>query len=305
MDLHRAGTVALVGRPNAGKSTLLNQILGVKVAAVADKPQTTRNRIAGIHSAPGFQAILVDTPGLHPPHSLLNQVMVRTARKAIEECDVVCWIVDGEVAVGARSVPSEAEAFVGTNVLTPGHRLVVTLNKVDTCARELLLPVIAAFHAYTGGADVVPVSALTGENVDRLLSVLGALLPEGPALWPEDQVVEASERFVVGEMIREKLVRATHDELPYATAVEVEAFDESEREGDRALVRIHARIVVERASQKAIVIGRGGAMIKRVGSEARRDIEALLGCHVHLALFVAIEPDWTQSPRRLRAFGYG
>jgi GTP-binding protein Era len=183
--------------------------------------------------------------------------------------------------------------------------VVVALNKVDACAKEPLLPVIAALHERTGGANVVPVSARTGENVDRLLAVLGERLPEGPATWPEDQVVEESERFVVGEMIREKVVRSTRDELPYATAVEVEAFDESERDGDRALVRIHARIVVERDSQKGIVIGRGGTMLKRIGTEARHDIEALLGCRVHLALFVAVEPDWTRNPRRLRAFGYG
>ncbi len=207
MDPHRAGSVALVGRPNAGKSTLLNRILGVRVAAVADKPQTTRNRIAGIHTTPGFQAVLVDTPGLHPPRSPLNRAMVDVTLQAIEECDAVCWIVDGAAAVAAagrgRPLLSEAERFVAAHVLSPGHPVVVALNKVDACAKEPLLPLIAALHEQADGAEVVPVSARTGEHLDRLLALLGARLPEGPATWPEDQGVEESERFVVAELIRE------------------------------------------------------------------------------------------------------
>lgn len=308
MEPHRAGYVGLVGRPNVGKSTLLNAVLGTKVAAVAPRPQTTRNRIAGILTREGYQAILVDTPGIHRPHSPLNEAMVRAALSVLAEVDVVCWLVDAQDAA-ARARKDESplgpgDAFVAEQVEATGTPALVVVNKVDLVDKRWLLPVMAACQERLPEATVLPVSALKADGLEILLQELAARLPEGPAFFPADQLTEQSERFAVSEIIREKLVRHTRGELPYATAVEIEAFDESRREEERPLVHINARILVERKSQKGIVIGKGGAMLKRIGSEARVEIEDLLGSRVHLELFVAVEDRWTRNPRLLRELGY-
>lgn len=308
MSQHRAGRVGLVGRPNVGKSTLLNKVLGQKVAPTADKPQTTRTRVAGIHTAEGYQAVLVDTPGLHRPRSRLNQAMVQAAMDTLLGSDVLVWLLDAPElcarARAGRAVLAGGDAWIAGQIEPLGRPLILALNKVDRVARPLLLPALDALHAALPAAALVPISALTGAGVDALLAEVAARLPEGPAPYPADQLVEGTERAIVAEIIREKVVRLTERELPYATAVEVERFDESERDGPRPLVRIHARILVERASQKGIVIGRGGTLLRRIGTEARKDIEGLLDAHVHLALFVAVEEDWTRNPRLLHELGY-
>ncbi len=308
MAEHRAGYVGLIGRPNVGKSTLLNRVLGLKVAATADKPQTTRNRIAGIYNHPGFQAVVVDTPGIHKPRSRLNKSMVRAALDTLQEVDLVVWLLDtAELCSNARqqrAILTGGDAWIAEQIEQSGKRTLLALNKVDTIEHLWLLPVLEACAARLPQAGLVPISALKGEGVDDLLAEIGKALPEHPALFPADQLLEQNERFVVAEIIREKVVRLTSKELPYVTAVEIEQFDEDERDAERPFVQINARIIVERPSQKGIIIGKRGAMIKRIGSQARQDIQRLLGAGVHLELFVAVEPDWTRNPRLLHELGY-
>jgi len=306
---HRAGFVALVGRPNAGKSTLLNKVLGQKLSIVSSKPQTTRNRVVGIHTAPGFQVVLVDTPGIHAARSRLNKAMVQTAVSALAEVDVACWVIDVVPAVRAvgkggsalsRGEQELARMIAQAQVPT----VIIALNKVDLVRKPLVLPIIQAVHEILPDARIVPISALKGEGVDTLVEQWRDALPEGPAAFPADQVTDAPERFIVAELIREKLFHLTQQEIPYATAVEIELFDEQEREADRPRVHIMAQIFVERDSQKGIVIGKGGAMLKQVGTLARRDIERLLGASVFLELHVSVRPRWTDSGRALRELGY-
>ncbi len=308
MSQHRAGYVGLIGRPNVGKSTLLNRVLGQKVAATANKPQTTRNRIAGIYNAPGVQAVIVDTPGIHRARSRLNKSMVRAALDTVQEVDLLVWLVDAaelvDCAQAERPIITGGDAWIADQIAEIGKQVVIVVNKIDQVERLWLLPVLEACSARLPAAKLVPTSALKGDGIQDLLAVITDNLPENPPFFPPDQLMEQSERFVVAEILREKVVRLTEKELPYVTAVEIEQFDEEEREGERAYVHIHARIIVERKSQKGIVIGRRGAMIKRIGTQARLDIQRLLGAGVHLQLFVAVEADWTRNPRLLRELGY-
>ncbi len=305
---HRAGYVGLIGRPNVGKSTLLNRVLEQKVAATASKPQTTRNRVAGIYNAPGLQAVLVDTPGIHRPRCKLNESMVRAAVSALADSDVVVWLLDGPQllpqAQQDRPILVRGDAYVADQVQAAGAPVVVAINKVDVLERRWLLPIMAACHERFPAAAVVPISALKGDGLPELLAEIGQRLPLHPPFFPSDQLLEQSERFVVAEIVREKIVRFTNREIPYTTAVEVERFDERARGGERPFVHIHARIIVERDSQKGILIGRRGSMLKRIGSQARQDIQRLLGAGVRLDLFVAVESDWTRNPRLLRELGY-
>lgn len=303
---HRMGTVALVGAPNAGKSTLLNGILGQRLAITSSKPQTTRDRIVGIHNVPGAQMILVDTPGLHTARSELNRMMVRRALGALSECDVALWVVDGVGAArraesGQPPLDSTHE-HVANALADAGRPAVIALNKIDVVPRLLLLPVIAALSERTG-AEVMPVSGLTGDGVEGLLQLVASGLPEGAARFDPDDWTPLSERFLAAEIIREKVFRMTEQEVPYAVAVVVNAFDESERNENK--VRVQADLVVERDSQKGILIGKGGEMLKRIGTAARKDLVDLLGARVHLELFVRVERDWAHDARGLRRLGLG
>lgn len=306
---YHAGTIALVGRPNVGKSTLLNRVLGVKVAAVSDKPQTTRNRIVGIHTTDDFQAVLVDTPGLHAAKSRMNRAMVDAARGALSDVDAVCWIIDANAALerqdAGRHVVHKGHHVIGGIIEeAAGKPDIIAFNKVDKFTRQRVLPVMQAFHALWPDAALVPISARRGENLEALFGAWRDALPPGPPLYPEEQFTEASERFIVTELIREKIFRATHQEIPYATAVEVEKFDEQPGQGDkRGVVVIYARVVVERGGQKGVLIGKRGSMLKTIGTKARADIEKLLGTRVHLDLHVAVEKDWTENPRLLHELG--
>lgn len=306
---HRAGFVALVGRPNAGKSTLLNQVLGQKLSIVSAKPQTTRNRVVGIHTEPGLQAVLIDTPGIHLARSRLNKAMVQTAVTTLSEVDVVCWVIDVVPAAAAfekgRPLMGKGEHELARMIAQAEPPLVtVALNKVDLVSRPLVLPVMQAVAELLPDAVLVPISAMKGDGVPVLLEQWRQALPEGPAPYPAEQLTDAPERFIVAELIREKIFHLTQQEVPYSTAVEIELFDEDEREGDRPRVHIMARILVERDSQKGIIIGKGGAMLKQVGTLARKEIERLLGASVFLELHVSVHPKWTSSGRALRELGY-
>jgi len=305
---YRAGYVALIGAPNVGKSTLLNQILGQKLSITSRKPQTTRNRVMGIHNGPNQQAIFIDTPGIHRTDQRLNHAMVRAAVLALEGVDVVCWLIDSVFA--ARAV-REGIPVIGRHQEAVIERLgnntapiLLVPNKVDAIDKELLLPVIDAYQQRMELSGVVPISALNGGNVDVLLEQVGERLPEGGPFFPADQLTDVDERFVVSEIVREKVFHLTHKEIPYSTAVIVDSFDEEQRDDERPFVRIHAKIILERSSQKGIVIGKRGAMLKRIGTMARHEIETLLGAHVYLELLVSVDPNWTTNARRLHEFGY-
>ena len=297
---HRAGFAAIVGRPNVGKSTLLNRLLGQKLAIVSPKPQTTRSRILGVVTRPGCQIALLDTPGLHSARGGLNARMVQQALQALAEADAALFLIEA----GSPGIDSATRKALD-QVKAAKKPTLLVVNKVDTLPRAQLLPLIDRWRREHEWTEVYPLSALTGENVEGLLDALAGHLPEGPPMFPGEVWTDVPERDLVAELIREQILHQTEQEVPYSTAVVIEEFDESEREvGPRGLTRILATVFVERDSQKAIVIGRGGARLKQIGSKARQQIEKLLGCKVFLSLHVKVEPDWTQSSRGLRRAGY-
>jgi GTP-binding protein Era len=288
---HRSGFVSLIGRPNSGKSTLLNRLVGEKVSIVTSRPQTTRNVVRGIAGDERGQIVFLDTPGIHRPLHRMNSRMMKLALASLEHVDLVLLLLDAAVPRG------RGDAFVMDLVQKVRGARFLLLNKVDRLRKEDLLPMIDRYRDAGFGA-IIPVSALTGDGVPALLDAVFDVLPEGPVYYPRDQLTDQPERFVVSEMIREKVIAATRDEVPHATAVSIERFEE----GD-ALVRIHAGILVERETQKGIVIGRGGARLKQIGTEARRDIEALLGQRVYLDLHVKVRRKWRDDDQMLESLG--
>jgi GTP-binding protein Era len=291
---HRAGYAAIVGRPNVGKSTLLNALVGAKVAIVTPKPQTTRNRLLGIRTLPEAQIVFLDTPGIHQARSLLNRRMVDVAHQALAEADVVLLVVDATAGV----TPADRElaaSLAGVRATT-----VVVLSKRDRVPPPALLPLMATLGARLPGRDIVPASARTGEGVRVLLDAVVKALPEGPRLHPEDEYTTETERFLVQELIREQLFLQTEEEIPYGTAVEVEEFGEKP---ERNVLVVRATILVDRPGHKAIVIGSGGQRLREIGRRARLELEALFGVKVFLELFVRVEPGWARNPRRLKELG--
>ncbi|BDG06514.1 GTPase Era [Anaeromyxobacter oryzae] len=300
----RAGFVAIVGRPNVGKSTLLNRVLGEHVAIVSPRPQTTRTRILGVHNLPGAQIAFFDTPGLHRAKGALNRRMVETALQTLAEVDAVLMLVEAGTGPEGRVEIGEATRWAAEEVKRSGKPAILGISKMDRAPRETLLPVIDAYKDLHAWAEIVPFSGLTGENVDHLVEVLVQHLPESEApLFPADVLTDQAERQLAAEYVREQVMLQTRQEIPYAVAVEIEEFDESERRDGRGLVRIAALIYVERESQKAIVIGKGGAMLKTIGTAARKRLERLLGCKVFLSLVVKVEERWSERDATLRRLG--
>lgn len=292
---YRCGFVALVGRPNVGKSTLLNTLVGAKVAIVSPKPQTTRTRLLGIKTIDDAQLIFVDTPGLHRhAGSLLNKRMVESALTALQDTDVAVFLVDAQRGLGPDD---EAIAQRLAVLATP---VVVGVNKIDLLPRVALLPLLERLATLLPGREFVPISALSGENTQELLTLLVAALPEGPALYPNDDLTDQSERVIAQEMVREQLFLQTHQEVPYATAVVVEEFKERP---EKSLLVMRAVIYVERSSQRAIIIGERGSRLKEIGQRAREQLEAFFGCRVFLELFVKVVKGWTNSSRVLTDLG--
>ena len=288
-----SGYVSIIGRPNVGKSTLLNAIIGEKIVITSNKPQTTRNRIQGIHNIPDGQIIFIDTPGIHAGHSRLNKSMVDVAMSAISGVDLLLLVVEATAPVDAGIV---GEVLKG--VTTP---VVLVINKVDLLPdKRILFERIAGWSSLHPFREIVPVSAGAGDGVGLLVETISAYLPEGPQLFPDDILTDMPEKFIVAEMIREKVFRLTRDEVPYSTAVEVESFVEREN----GVIAISAAIVLERSTQKGIVIGKRGDMLKKIGSQARHDIERLLATRVFLELFVKVEENWSERPSKLREYGY-
>ena len=291
---HKSGFVAIVGRPNAGKSTLVNRLVGQKIAIVTSKPQTTRNRIQGIVSRENAQAVLIDTPGLHDAKTVLNKQMMREVAAALEGIDVLVLMVDATAIAepGARSpldplLMSKSKRFDGKTILA--------LNKVDKLPRPKLAPMLEAFGKAHDFAAIVPISAMKGEGCEDLLKEVVGLLPEGEAYFPEDQVTDQPERFLASEIVREKAIALTYHEVPHALAVGVDKWEETPK-----LLRIEMTLTVERASQKKILIGRKGEMLKKIGTQARIELESILGSKIFLGLFVKVAENWRENPMAVR-----
>ncbi|KQC05977.1 MAG: GTPase Era [Smithella sp. SDB] len=292
--MFKSGFIGIIGRPNAGKSTLFNAIIGDKISIITDKPQTTRNKITGIRNFPDAQLIFLDTPGMHKPKTAMNRAMVQTTRDTINSVDVLIMLVEANTDVHPHDLfLIESLAQVKTPVF-------LVINKIDVIEKKFLLPLIDKFRNLYKFREIFPISALKKEGIDALLNVVIATLPEGPKYYPDEIITDATERFIAAEFIREKVTLFTKQEIPYSTAVEVDLFKENERNN---LIRISATINVEKDSQKAIMIGKKGAMLKKIGTQARLEMEKLFGAKVYLELFVKVRKEWTSSDKMLEEFG--
>jgi GTPase len=292
----KAGLVALVGRPNVGKSTLLNALLGRKLAIMSDKPQTTRSVVRGVLHRPEGQAVLVDTPGLHKPRTLLGQRLNDLVRGTLGEVDLVCLLVDAVAGVGA------GDRFLATEVGKVATPTICVVNKLDAAPRARMAAALQAAAELGNWAEVVPVSARTGEQLDLLVELVFAQLPEGRPLYPEGHVSDEPEQHLVAELIREKALAMVRDELPHSVAVLVDEMGPDPEREDLLVIR--ATLFVERASQKPIVLGRRGAVLREIGTRARAELETLLGAHVYLDLHVKVAKEWQRDPRQLARLGF-
>lgn len=291
----KSGFVSIIGRPNVGKSTLLNYVIGQKIAIMSDKPQTTRNKIQGVYTSAESQIVFIDTPGIHKPKHKLGDFMMKVAQNTLREVDLVLYVVDATEAFGS------GEEFIIEKLKTTSTPVFLVINKIDQIQPDDLLGVIETYRTKHDFKEVIPISALQGNNVPTLMEQITKYLDEGPQYYPSDQVTDHPERFVVAELIREKVLHLTREEIPHSIAVNVE---QMKRRGQSETVYIGATIVVERSSQKGIIIGKQGSMLKEVGKRARVDIETLLGSKVFLELWVKVQKDWRNKPAHLRDFGF-
>ncbi len=294
MPEHKSGFVAIVGRPNVGKSTLLNRIVGQKIAIMSDKAQTTRNKIQGVYTTPEAQLIFIDTPGIHKPKHRLGDFMVEAAYSALKEVDAVLFMISADQKRG------RGDDFIIERLKNVTSPVYLVINKIDKIHPDELLSIIEDYSSQMPFAQVVPISATEGNNVDRLMETLVDEMPEGPQYFPEDQIADHPEYFVVSELIREKVLVLTRDEVPHSVAVVVDSMKRNENDK----IQIQATIIVERDSQKGIIIGKGGKMLKQIGTKARKDIESLLGDKVFLELWVKVQKDWRDKKVYLQDFGY-
>lgn len=291
---HKSGFVAVIGRPNVGKSTLINHLIGQKIAIMSDKPQTTRNRILCVLTQPDAQIVFLDTPGVHKPLHKLGEYMANTVENTLKEVDAILFVVDVTEKFGA------GERFIIDHLKATKRPVILLINKIDRVKNEDILPIIANYAAQYDFAGVVPVSAKNKLNLDHILSEVKKYLPEGPEYYPEDMVTDQPERLIAAEMVREKVLELTRDEVPHAVAVDVDEMA-TRPKGD---VYIRATIYVERDSQKGIVIGGHGSMLREIGQRARHDIEVLLGAKVYLDLWVKVRKDWRNRDAILKSFGF-
>lgn len=294
MTEHKSGFVSIIGRPNVGKSTFVNRVIGHKIAIMSDKAQTTRNKIQGVMTRDDAQIIFIDTPGIHNPKHKLGDYMMRVAKNTLSEIDAIMFMVNVNEDIGRGD---EYIMEMLKNVKTP---IFLVLNKIDLVHPDTMMPKIEQYQSYMDFTDIIPISALEGLNVDHFIDVLKSFLPEGPKYYPDNQISDHPEQFVVSEIIREKILHLTSEEIPHAIGVNV--YRMIKEDEDR--VRIEATIYVERDSQKGIVIGKGGKKLKEVGKRARRDIEMLLGSKVYLELWVKVQRDWRNKVNFIRQIGY-
>ena len=292
----KSGFVTLVGRPNVGKSTLMNQMIGQKIAITSNKPQTTRNRIQTVYHDERGQIVFLDTPGIHKAKNKLGEYMVGVAEKTFKEVDLVLWLVEATTFIG------RGERYIAEELKRSQAPVILVMNKIDTIRKDELLECIAAYKDMMEFEEIIPVSAWTGENVEELITVMFSHLEEGPAFYDEETVTDQPERQIVAELIREKALRLLSDEIPHGIAVAIDQM--KNRPGKRNLVDIDATIICEKDSHKGIIIGKGGSMLKKIGSRARREMEDLLECRVNLNLWVKVKKDWRDSDFLLKNFGY-
>ena len=290
---YKSGFVALIGRPNVGKSTLMNHLIGQKIAITSKKPQTTRNRIQTVYTSQEGQIVFLDTPGIHKAKNKLGEYMVHVAERTLNEVDVVLWLVEPSTFIGA------GEQHIVEQLKKTKTPVVLVINKSDTVKKEELLPCIAKYNEIYPFADIVPVSARTGDNTDELLKVIMKYLPYGPQFYDEDTITDQPERQIVAELIREKALHALNEEIPHGIAVSIESMKRRKK-----LMDIEATIICEKDSHKGIIIGKQGAMLKKIGSNARYEIERLLDCKVNLQLWVKVKRDWRDSDFLIKNFGY-
>lgn len=291
----KSGFIAIVGRPNVGKSTLLNHCIGQKIAIMSDKPQTTRNRIMGILTNDSMQAIFLDTPGIHKPHSKLGNYMVKVAADTLDEVDLVVFITDISEGYGG------GDEYIIEMLKKIHTKVILVLNKTDLVHPDKVLETIDFYKDLYPFEEIIPTSALKGENMDRFLQIVEQQIPQGPMYYPGDQITDHPERFIVAELIREKVLQLTREEVPHSVAVVIE---QMEQRDDSDVIFIHALIYTERDSQKAILIGKNGELMKKIGQRARRDIERLLGSKVYLEMWIKVKKDWRNQENLLRNFGF-
>lgn len=292
---YKSGFISIIGRPNVGKSTFLNHVIGQKIAIMSDKPQTTRNKVQGVYTTDDAQMIFIDTPGIHKPKHKLGDFMMKIAQNTLKEVDVILFMINVEEGLG------KGDHFIIEKLKGVKTPVFLILNKIDQIHPDALLPMIQQYNDLFPFAATVPISALEGNNVDNLLQLLKDQLPEGPQFYPADQITDHPERFIVSELIREKVLHLTREEIPHSIAVVI---DKMERKQEKDLIDVIATIIVERDSQKGIVIGKQGSMLKEVGKRSRVDIENLLGSKVYLELWVKVQKDWRNRSSTLRDFGF-
>lgn len=295
MSTFKSGFITIVGRPNVGKSTFMNHVLGQKVAIMSDKPQTTRNKIQGVYTTETAQMIFIDTPGIHKPKHQLGEHMMRVAKRTLRETEVILFVVN------ATEKKGPGDEFVINMIRDTDTPVILVINKIDLIHPDELPEIIERYTTDFEFSDVVPISALQGTNTGQLLDVIESHLEEGPMYYPKNRITDHPEHFIVSELIREKILLLTEQEIPHSIGVEV---TKMKRENDGEKVKVEATIYVERDSQKGMVIGKGGKMLKRVGTLARKDIEALLGDKVYLELWVKVQKDWRNKPQFIRSLGY-
>lgn len=291
----KSGFVSIIGRPNVGKSTFMNKVLGQKIAIMSDKPQTTRNKIQGVYTKDNTQIIFIDTPGIHKPKHQLGEHMMKVARNTLRETEAILFVINAAEEIG------RGDEFIIDMLKNTKTPIILVLNKIDLIHPDELIKQIEVYKDKLEFSDVVPISALQGNNIDRLLKVIESHLPNGPMYYPEDRVTDHPEHFIVSELIREKALHHLSQELPHAIGVEVMKM---KGDDDGGKVKVEAVIYVERDSQKGMVIGKGGKMLKEIGREARLDIENLLGSKVYLELWVKVQKDWRNKPSFIRSLGY-
>lgn len=292
---YKSGFVSIIGRPNVGKSTLLNQIMGEKLVIISNKPQTTRNTIRCIYTQEDFQMVFIDTPGMHKPKSKLGEYMVNAAKQTLNEVDVILFLVDESMNIGSGD---QYILEILKEVKTP---ILLIINKMDLLTKDELLKKIALYKDIEGISDIIPISARNSENVSELIKILSKKLPEGPQYFPEDMIIDQPERIIVAELVREKALQLLQQEVPHGVATEVTSM--KERKG-KNLLDIEVNIYCEKSTHKGIIIGKQGMMLKEIGKRARRDIENLLGTKVNLQLWVKVKPDWRNKQRELKDLGY-
>ena len=293
---YKSGFVSIVGRPNVGKSTFSNRVIGQKIAIMSDKPQTTRNKVQGVLTQENSQTIFIDTPGIHKPKHKLGEFMLKVSRNALKEVDIIMFMVNAEQKIG------KGDEFIIEMLEGNKTPVFLVINKIDQVHPDELAGIIDSYKDKFNFAEIIPISALQGNNVETLLSTIEKYLPEGPQYYPADQITDHPERFIISELIREKVLHTTREEIPHSIAVVIDKIKRDEE--NENMIRVQATIMVERDSQKGIVIGKKGALLKKVGTEARKDIEMLLGSKVFLELWVKVQKDWRNKQTHLRDFGF-